>query len=380
MIRFSKKRAHASRTAVRGFAALSLTAALAVSGCSSLENDNEADSSNGGDQSAQSESAEASSTKEGNANSASGKDSVATGGNEFTKAEELTKTFGTDAQPGEFPRTIKHARGTTEIKEKPKRVVVLESGELDSVLALGMKPVGMTVSKGQNPVPEYMADQAEGIESVGTNTEVNLEKIAELKPDLIIGSQLRLDKQYDQLADIAPTVFSVRPGYTWKENFRLAAEAMGEEERGEDVMDDYNRKIEKVKETVKNKSIDPAATFTILRFMPGKIRLYANMSLSGTVLSDAGLKRPDNQDIDELATEISPETLDEADADYIFYSSYGDPSATGQDNALESAAFKSLPAVKDGHVYEVSDDAWGLGLGPLGAQQIASDLDELLSR
>ena len=104
------------------------------------------------------------------------------------------------------------------------------------------------------------------------------------------------------------------------------------------------------------------------------------MSLSGTVLSDAGLKRPENQDIDELATEISPETLDEADADYIFYSSYGDPSATGQDTALESAAFKSLPAVKDGHVYEVSDDAWGLGLGPLGAQQIASDLDDLLNR
>lgn len=360
------------RTPLLRLTAVGLTAALALTGCASLENTNSnADASNSA--SSQSE------KKSGNSNSASGNDSVATGGEGFAGAGQKSQTFGSDAAPGQFPRTVTHARGTTELKEKPQRVVVLESGELDSVLALGMKPVGMTTSKGQNPVPDYMADKASDIETVGTINEVNMEKIASLNPDLIIGSQLRMDKYFDQFNSIAPTVFSIRPGYTWKENFRLIGEALGEEERTEQVMAGYDKKIEEVKKAIKDGPASEDTTVTILRFMPGKVRLYGRLSLIGTVLDDAGLARPANQDIEELATEISPENIDQADADYIFYCSYGDPSATGQDTAIATEAFQQLPAVKDGHAIEVSDDTWALGLGPLGAQKIAADLAEYLS-
>ena len=122
--------------------AVGLTAALALTGCASLEN---ADSNTGG-----SSSSSPAEKETGKSNSAAGNDSVATGGEGFAGAREKTQSFGSDAAPGQFPRTVTHARGTTELKEKPQRVVVLESGELDSVLALGMKPVGMTTSKGQN--------------------------------------------------------------------------------------------------------------------------------------------------------------------------------------------------------------------------------------
>ncbi|MDO5032763.1 ABC transporter substrate-binding protein [Corynebacterium sp.] len=352
-------------------AALSLAAALTLSGCASLENTS-SDTTGPGSGSA---STSASQDKpQGKSNSAAGNDSVATGSEGFAQAGEKSKAFGSDAAPGQFPRTITHARGTTEIKQKPQRVVVLESGELDSVLALGMTPVGMATSKGKNPIPDYMAEQAKDIETVGTINEVNLEKIASLKPDLIVGSQLRLDKYYDQLSSIAPTVFSIRPGYTWKENFRLMGAALGEEERAAEVMADYDAKIAELRTTVDKLPKGSETTVSILRFMPGKVRLYGNLSLIGTVLADAHLSRPANQDIEELATEISPETVDEADADYIFYSSYGDPSATGQDTALATEAFQQLPAVKEGHAIEVSDDTWALGLGPLGAQKIATEL------
>lgn len=41
-----------------------------------------------------------------------------------------------------FPRTVEHAMGETEIPQRPERVVVLDTGELDSVLSLGVTPVG----------------------------------------------------------------------------------------------------------------------------------------------------------------------------------------------------------------------------------------------
>jgi len=38
-----------------------------------------------------------------------------------------------------------------------------------------------------------------------------------------------------------------------------------------------------------------------------------------------------------------------------------------------------LPAVKNGHVARVDDEVWFLGLGPLGAMDVLSDLEQLLS-
>ena len=302
-----------------------------------------------------------------------GKKDVATGGESFGTADEETAKLGSDAQPGEFPRTVTHANGTTEIEAKPKRVVVLDTGELDDVLSLGITPVGMVTTEGANPVPSYLADQVEGVETVGTINELDLEKIASLEPDLILGSQLRVDKLYEELDSIAPTVFSIRPGYPWKENFRLVGEALGMENEATGELEDYAREARELNDSVTG---DP--TISLVRFMPQRLRLYANQSLIGVILKDAGFARPKKQDVDELAVEISPENLDMADGDYIFYTSYGAPESTGEETAIASGQWTGLDAVKDGNAIRVDDDVWFLGLGPTGADEILDDLDEHL--
>lgn len=304
-----------------------------------------------------------------------GNTDVATGGRLFDTADEETAKLGSDAAPGEFPRTVEHANGTTEIEAKPERVVVLDTGELDDVIALGITPVGMVTTKGANPVPSYLAEKTQGVETVGTISELDLEKIAFLEPDLILGSQLRADKLYDQLSAIAPTVFSIRPGFPWKENFLLAGEALGTEEAATEKLNEYGRAVTELKDSVEG---DP--TISLVRFMPERLRLYGNLSLIGVVLSDAGLARPEMQDVDDLAVEISPEKLDQADGDYIFYTSYGDPGATGETRALSTSQWTGLEAVKDGRAHRVDDDVWFLGLGPVGAMEIVEDLDGYLTQ
>lgn len=299
-----------------------------------------------------------------------GNTEVATGGKGFGSAEQQTAAMGSDAAPGVFPRTIKHANGTTEIKQKPQRVVVLDTGELDAAVSLGVIPVGLSTNEGANPVPSYLAPQVIDARRVGEMNNLNLEAIAALKPDLILSSKLRHDKLYPQLSQIAPTVFSVRPGYTWKENFRLAADALGEETRGDAVMKSYDDAAAALKTKV---GANPPKV-SLVRFMPGKLRLYANKPLIGVILADAGFQRPENQNVDELAVEISPENISQADADLVFWSSYGDPGATGETATIEGAGWKALPAVQQGRAHRVSDDTWFLGLGPTGAQAILADL------
>ncbi|MBH0247055.1 iron-siderophore ABC transporter substrate-binding protein, partial [Streptomyces cavourensis] len=279
--------------------ALAVAAALSLSACGSGDGGDAAKGDAGGDKKA----------------------AAATGGKDFADAARKTAAYGTEAEPGVFPRTVTHAMGKTEITAAPKRVVVLDVGEFDNVVSLGLKPVGYAPSEGDAAIPSYLEKGAGSPKSVGTINSLNLEAIAGLRPDLILGSQLRAADKYDELSRIAPTVFSIRPGFTWKENYLLNAAALDRTEKAHSALAAYQAKAERL-----GKDIGPdKPTVSMVRYMPDRLRLYAKGSFIGTILEDVGLPRPENQQIDDLATEISPERIDEADADWIFTGVYGDP-------------------------------------------------------
>ncbi len=295
---------------------------------------------------------------------------MAQGGKDFGKAAEQTAKMGTDAAPGQFPRTITHALGTTEIKKRPERVVVLDVGELDNVVSLGIKPVGWAPSEGSQQIPGYLKKDVGGPKSVGTVNNLDLEAINELKPDLILGSKLRAEKHYKDLSKIAPTVFSIRPGFTWKENYLLNAAALDKTADAKKQLEAYEAKAKKLGADLG----DRKPTISMVRYLPQFIRLYAQQSFIGTVLKDAGLPRPENQRVDTLAVEISPENIDKADADWIFTGVYGDVDKTKRDSAEDNPLWKSLKAVKDGHAKDVPDETWYLGLGVTAANSVLDDL------
>ncbi|MFG2768880.1 ABC transporter substrate-binding protein [Streptomyces sp. NPDC048350] len=330
-------------------AAVALAAALSLAACGN------ADDSSGA----------AAEKKEGAA-----KKDVATGGKDFGDAAAKTAAMGTDAGPGQFPRTLTHALGKTEITAAPKRVVVLDVGELDNVVSLGIKPVGYAPAEGDDGIPTYLDKDAGAPKSVGTINNLNLEAIANLEPDLILGSQLRAADKYDELSKIAPTVFSIRPGFTWKENYLLNAAALDKTADAKAKLAAYETKAKQL-----GTDIGPdKPSVSMVRYLPGKIRLYAKASFIGTILEDAGLPRPKNQQIDDLAAEISPEKIDQADADWIFTGVYGDPKATKRDTAQANPLWKNLTAVKAGRAKDVPDETWYLGLGVTAANSVLDDL------
>ncbi|WP_328627996.1 iron-siderophore ABC transporter substrate-binding protein [Streptomyces sp. NBC_00353] len=327
---------------------LAVAAALSLSACGSGASDDSAESGAGSDKKA----------------------AVATGGKDFADAAKKTAAYGTDAEAGQFPRTLTHAMGKTELKSAPKRVVVLDVGEFDNVVSLGVKPVGYAPSEGDAAIPSYLKKDAGNPKNVGTINNLNLEAIAGLKPDLILGSQLRAADKYDQLSKIAPTVFSIRPGFTWKENYLLNAAALDRTAKAKSELDAYEKKATKLGE-----DIGPdKPTISMVRYLPDRIRLYAKASFIGTILEDAGLPRPKNQQINDLAAEISPEKIDEADADWIFTGVYGDPKATKRDTARSNPLWKNLKAVKEGRAKDVPDETWYLGLGVTAANLVLDDL------
>lgn len=310
----------------------------------------------------------------GDTTAPAGQPAVAQGGSEFGKAGEKSSQFGTDAKPGQFPCTIKHAMGETTLDKRPERVVVLDGGELDNVVALGVRPIGVAYPDGAPAMPGYIGDKAGQPENVGGISALNLETIAKLQPDLIIGSQLRAEAQYAKLSEIAPTVFAVRPGYTWKENFRLNAAALDKTEQADRMLADYAEHAEQVGKNVEAK-LGKRPTISMVRFIPGKIRLYAKKSFIGTILIDAKLPQPESQQVDDLAVEVSSEQIGKADGDFILVGTYGDVAKTSQNEVLGGPLWAGLSAVKAGRAKLVADETWYLGLGVLAAEAVLVDLE-----
>lgn len=106
-----------------------------------------------------------------------------------------------------YPLKITTQNGSAIIKNKPQRIVVLEFGLMDELNLLGVKPVGYGQNyPGEGDIPDYLKPMAKNAVGVGARDIPNLEAIAKLKPDLILGEAAYISNLSPQLNKIAPTV------------------------------------------------------------------------------------------------------------------------------------------------------------------------------
>ncbi len=284
---------------------------------------------------------------------------------------------GSDSAPAakEFPRTVSHAMGQTQIPAEPTRIAALDQTFVDAAFALDTPIVGFTQLEAGNPeLPEYLGQDRQTLggtaQSVGTLDQPNLEKIAVLQPDLIASAKVRHEEIYNQLSAIAPTVFSETTGPTWKDNIRLLARAIGKEDLAEQRISAYEQRAQRIGDAIRAKE-GRNPTISVIRFLPEETRLYQRKSFSGVVLEDTGLARPPSQAVDAFAVEISAERILDANADHIFLTvSEGGDAAQTRDRFVANPLWGQLT----GEIHEVSDEVWGTAVGLQGAQAMLDDL------
>ncbi|WP_409237784.1 ABC transporter substrate-binding protein [Streptomyces sp. PA5.6] len=284
---------------------------------------------------------------------------------------------GTAAGSG-ATHTVKTAMGDVKVPVDPRRVVVLDTAELDSAITLGVKPVGSTHVEASSGFPGYLPkDEVSGIKDVGEMMTPNMEAIAALKPDLILTSKIRHAAKYDQLKAIAPTVMTETTGYPWKENFQVHADALGRRAEAKKVVADYRAHTRKVTKAIGGPAKAEQTKVNVLRFIEGAdIRLYGDRSYIATLLKDVGLGRApiSAKAKDGFSYDLSPEKIDLADTDVIFRSTYGDPKKSKETQTVGSGLWKNMRAVKSGNVHTVDDELWIQGIGYTAADRI---LDEM---
>jgi iron complex transport system substrate-binding protein len=179
------------------------------------------------------------------------------GGDESGEGGGGTTAGGGDsaarAEADAFPVTISHKYGETTLEKAPTRVVCVGLTEQDALLALGIVPVGVTKWFGDAPgfIFPWAVDRlgdAELPEVLEDTNGVQVEKIAALRPDLIIGQYSGLTKKdFELLSELAPTV--AQPGdyadygTPWDEMAMNIGTAVGQPAAMQAIVDDVKQQI-----------------------------------------------------------------------------------------------------------------------------------------
>lgn len=253
-------------------------------------------------------------------------------------------------------KVVTHMKGETEIPVNPQRLVDI-SGSAEELDILGIPYIASAQTSMYDgiTVPAHLKDSFDerGIETVGNwcgMTDINIERIVELEPDLII-MNMYSEKIYEQLKEIAPTVM-LTDDYNyvnWRDRFLELGEWFNKREIAQQWLADYDTKAAALSKELLEKTGDE--TFVVLESNTvylGSYYIYGVTAGPGEIIfTDLKLNRTELTPADKWADVVDLEYLAKVDADHIIFTS--DDGTLGE--LADSPFWQNLKAVKNGNVY-----------------------------
>lgn len=271
-------------------------------------------------------------------------------------------------------RLVTHAAGVTEVPADPQRIVVLTTSALDATCALGLweRVVGAVTSDGPRPHPAYLGYGVTEIPGVGSAAQPDLAKIAELRPDLILGGLPTGTANFNALRAIAPTVLVGTPN-SWQAEFMALGSGMDRRTAATTALENYRAEAR----NTGNALAANQSQASVLRFTSDAIEIQGSDSFAGQVLADVGVQRPAAQrgpSIDVRTGELATE----AEGDIIYVDFAGEDGKTYGEKVLRTDEWKELGAATDRRVFAIEDSVWH-GNGLTAARALLTDLQGTLN-
>lgn len=261
----------------------------------------------------------------------------------------------TQSQPAAATKIVADMKGEVEIPLSPERIVDV-SGSADELIIMGIPFVGSANTSMFDgvTVPDYLAtyfteNKVEVVGNYSGTMDLNLEKIAELKPDLII-MNIRHEKVYDQLKEIAPTVMVTDDiNYVnWRGRFNQLGEWFSKEAEVNKWLTDYDAKAATLSGQVK--AVIGDASIAVMEANSvhfGSYYVYRTGGPGELIYADLKLQPSAGVPADIWGEVVDAEYFAKIDADHIFF--FTDDGKLGETGNVTT--WQNLKAVKEGNIY-----------------------------
>lgn len=189
----------------------------------------------------------------------------------------------------------------------------------------------------------------------GPRFEENRIKLAQIRPDAIIGTDQLCSFEKAKLSNIAPSYFVSTEHSDWRDQFRLIARFLEREEKAERWIQSYERMVRLARIQIQKVVGDD--TILVLRIYGQNMYAYCNRGMEDVLFKDLLLKAaswsaPCNRllTLDQLG-EINPDRILLAVCQETLSREYW--------LALQhTRAWCQLKATRRGHVYPIPSDPW----------------------
>lgn len=303
-----------------------------------------------------------------------------------SSGEEETSTENGD---GGNPVTIQGTNGEVTLDEPAKKVVVLEWTYAEDLLAVGVQPAGMADIAEYGEYVNIEPQLDETVIDVGGRQEPNLEAIAGIEPDLIIGVDFRHTAMLEELERIAPTVIfnpypedeSIDLYQEMETTFKEIAKAVDKTEEADQVLADLESKYEESAaeiEAAELKTKDVILTLAYSGPQAPEIRVFTPNSMASIILDRIGLNNvhePDQFEVFGSSTFNVEGLVQYENANYLY-------TVPDEDNIYENqlsgnAVWENLNFVKEERTFDLGPDTWLYG-GPLSAETLMNQITDVM--
>ncbi|MFH5186252.1 ABC transporter substrate-binding protein [Paenibacillus sp. TAB 01] len=252
----------------------------------------------------------------------------------------------------------------------PKKIVALANGEMDIVYALGGELVGRPTATGPVAI-----QSAEKLPQVGSTHGIDLEKVALLGPDVVLGNQPMNMKDITSVEGIGSKMVltSANSIEDVKKQISLFGQLMQKETKAQELNQAIDAKL---------KDIQSAASGAKPRVLmvygaPGTYMAALNNSLSGDILVASGGENiaadyPKLENYPQYA-QLNTENIMKSNPQLIVLMSHGNSDKVKEGFLKEmqqNAAWSSLDAVKNNHVEVLPNDLFGTNPGSRVAEAL----------
>ncbi len=298
-------------------------------------------------------------------------DTNTTGNNTEVVTDTNNENTNPTSEPEKTEVVIEHTMGKVTVPVNPKKAVVFDYGVLDTINALN---IDTELAVSVESLPAYLSEYSNNV-NVGSLKEPDLEAIFDFEPEVIFISG-RQASYYEQLSEIAPTVYVELNSATYMEDFKKNVGFIAEIFNVEEAANAKIAEIEQQAADVKAIADTKEEKALILLTNDGSISVYGKGSRFGIIHDLLGVKAADeNIEASTHGQEANYEYIAKINPDIIFVvdRTVVVGGTTTANTVLDNDLVNGTNAAKNDRIVSLDPDIWYLSGG--GIKSVAEMIE-----